>query len=116
MSEMVAADLTAMDGARRFLDGSERATVELLSATIGRGVYQPGWRWSEHAGRPTGRPSEPHLGLVESGQMVVRAADGTEAVVGPGGVFEVGPGHDAWVLGDEPCIAWDVATRSGDRG
>jgi mannose-6-phosphate isomerase-like protein (cupin superfamily) len=39
--------------------------------------------------------------------MVVRGADGREVTVGPGEAFEVGPGHDAWVVGDEPCVALD---------
>jgi hypothetical protein len=43
--------------------------------------------------------------------MAVRAKDGTEVEVGPGGAFIVAPGHDAWVVGDEPCVALDfVAT------
>ena len=112
MSDLVSAELSAMDGARRFLDGSERATVELPSATVGRGSYQPGWRWSVHAGRQTGRASERHLGLIESRRMAVRAADGTEVIFGPGSVFEVGPGHDAWVVGNEPCVAWDFRARA----
>jgi len=39
--------------------------------------------------------------------MMIRAANGREIKVGPGEAFEVGPGHDAWVVGPEPCIALD---------
>ena len=90
-----------------FLDGSGRSAVNLRSAYIGLGCYRPGWRWSEHVGRQTGKASEAHIGYVISGKMCVRASDGTEAHIGPGEAFEVHPGHDAWVVGDEPCLALD---------
>ena len=51
--------------------------------------------------------SQAHNGLVLSGEMTVREADGREVIVEPGDAFEVGAGHDAWVAGDEPCIALD---------
>jgi quercetin dioxygenase-like cupin family protein len=92
---------------RRFLDGSQRTVMILKSAVIGRGDYLPGWRWSKHAGPQTGKPSEPHIGYVVSGQMVIRTAEGLEIAVHPGEAFEVQSGHDAWVLGNEPCVALD---------
>ncbi len=92
---------------REFLDGSWRSVVQLPSLRIGRGVYLPGWRWSQHAGPQTGQPSTTHIGYLEAGRLAVRTADGSEVTVGPGEAFEVGPGHDAWVVGDEPCIALD---------
>ena len=42
-----------------------------------------------------------------SGRMHVVMNDGTEADVGPGDVASIAPGHDAWVVGDEPCVAVD---------
>ncbi len=79
----------------------------LESAAVGRGEYLPGWRWSEHAGPQTGKDSEAHIGYILPGRMVVRGADGQEVLVGPGDSFEAQPGHDAWVVGDEVCIALD---------
>jgi hypothetical protein len=70
-------------------------------------VYQPGWRWSKDAGPQTGKPSANHIGYVISGYMIVMDATGVEAEIGPGAAFEVGPDHDAWVVGDEPCTALD---------
>jgi predicted RNA-binding protein with PIN domain/quercetin dioxygenase-like cupin family protein len=97
------------DRAQVFLDGSERAVVEVGGAIVGRGVFRPGWRWSEHV-QPLAAPaSAAHLGYVVSGRMGVRASDGTEVEVAAGDVFFVGPGHDAWVVGDEPCVALDFA-------
>jgi quercetin dioxygenase-like cupin family protein len=99
--------LDSPDAACAFLDESERVAVQLRSAAIGRGVYRPGWRWSEHAQPLSGRESDEHIGYVISGRMAVRAKDGAEVEVGPGEAFVAAPGHDAWVVGDEPCVALD---------
>lgn len=92
---------------REFLDGSVRSSVLLRSCAVGLGTYNPGWKWSSHAGAQTGKPSENHVGYIISGNIVVKDSAGIETEVGPGEAFEVGPGHDAWVIGDESCIALD---------
>jgi hypothetical protein len=98
----------------RFLDGSVRSRIALRSVCIGWGTYQPGWRWSLHAGGPSGKPSENHVGYVLSGRLTVQDSSGTEIEIGPGEAFEVGPGHDAWVIGDDPCVALDFAPIDTD--
>jgi len=107
MSSIVAGTPANVDSVRRFLDGSTRSHTLLRSAAIGLGVYQPGWRWSRHAGAQTGKPSANHIGYLISGSMMVKDASGEEQEIGPGFAFEVGPGHDAWVVGDSPCTALD---------
>ena len=102
------------DSPRSFLDDSTRAVVALPSVVIGRGDYLPGWRWSRHAGPQPGRPADRHVGYVLSGTMWVRSAGGEERAVSAGEAFEVGPGHDAWVEGDEPCVALDITPRSAN--
>lgn len=92
---------------RRFIDGSQRGEARLLTVAIGRGIYNPGWRWSAHAVPQTGKTSARHVGWILSGRMMVHTSDGLEMEVGPGDFFEVAPGHDAWVLGEEPCVALD---------
>lgn len=92
---------------RTFIDGSVRSTADLFSMRIGRGVYKPGWKWSMHAGLQTGKASARHIGFIEFGKMIIRTAKGYEYEVGSGDFFEVGPNHDAWVVGDEPCVALD---------
>ncbi|MBN2425020.1 MAG: hypothetical protein JXR46_12100 [Calditrichaceae bacterium] len=92
---------------RTFLDGSVRSTVLLRSCAVGLGTYNPGWKWSAHAGAQTGKSSENHIGYILSGNMIVKDSNGIEIEVGSGEAFEVGPGHDAWVIGNEPCIALD---------
>lgn len=92
---------------RIFIDGSARSYANLRTATIGYGTYKSGWRWSLHAGPQVGKNSDNHIGYVISGRMMVRDLPGNEAEIGPGCAFEIAPGCDAWVIGDEPCIALD---------
>lgn len=90
-----------------FLDGSKRSRVKLETAAIGVGTYHPGWRHSEHTAPQSGKASQHHIGYILSGWMAIQAKDGTQAILGPGHAFEVAPEHDAWVVGDESCIAFD---------
>jgi quercetin dioxygenase-like cupin family protein len=94
---------------RRF----EKGRFELYRvgpATIGRATYEPGWRWSEHVGPTVGAAScqVEHVGLVLSGQAAVRMDDGTERVMKEGDFFYVPPGHDSWVVGDEPYVSLHI--------
>lgn len=94
------------DDSRTFEHGSFDE-VTLGGVTIGRASYEPGWIWSEHVGKPTGEKlcQVEHLGFVVSGRTGVRMADGTEAELTPGDLFAIGPGHDSWVIGDEPYVS-----------
>ncbi len=107
MAEVISKNLESSEKSWTFLDGSTRTVVILDTIAIGRGTYLPGWKWSEHVGKQTGKKSQAHIGYVVSGQMIIRGIDGKEVRVGPGDAFEVPPGHDAWVVGSEPCVALD---------
>ena len=78
--------------------------------TLGRATYEPGWKWSEHVGRAAGETScqVEHVGLVISGTAAVRMDDGTEKVMRSGELFHVPPGHDSWVVGDEPYVSLHI--------
>jgi quercetin dioxygenase-like cupin family protein len=84
-------------------------------ATLGRATYEPGWRWSEHVGPELGQQSCPveHVGLVLSGQAAVKMDDGTERVMKAGDFFYVPPGHDSWVVGDEPYVSLHIVGSEG---
>jgi len=112
VSGVAVKSLEAPDAAWTFLDDSRRGAVQFDSVAIGRGVYRPGWRWTEHVQPISGRESEEHIGYVISGRLRVRDADGNEADVGPGEAFVAAAGSDAWVLGDEPCVALDFIPSS----
>ena len=115
MSELSYSHVAAGPPTRTFLDGSEYWLVELPTVSIGLGHFRPGWVWSKHAGAQTGMPSAAHIGYVQSGAIAVEDASGNKVELGPGDAFEVGSGHDAWVIGDEVCIALDVSFRLSPR-
>jgi quercetin dioxygenase-like cupin family protein len=81
--------------------------VRIGEMTVGRATYEPGWRWSEHVAPIAGTATcqVEHVGLVVSGQAAVRMDDGTERIMKAGDLFFVPPGHDSWVVGDEPYVS-----------
>ena len=82
------------------------STVRLGELTVGRIIQQPGWRWSEHI-RPIAQTAScqfHHIGVHISGRVRCRLDDGTEFEVREGDVFDIPPGHDVWVVGDEPSV------------
>jgi class 3 adenylate cyclase len=83
--------------------------VRVGSLTIGRGIVEPGFRWSTHV-RTEAEESfcqVHHLQMLLSGRFAVEMADGEHVEIEPGEVFDVPPGHDAWVVGDEPAVLLD---------
>ena len=92
-------------------DGIEERSVQVGEQTIGRAVIQPGWRWSTHVQPIVGTPwcAVRHLGIALRGRFHVLMADGHEIDLGPDDVFDIPPGHDAWVVGDVPFETVEVA-------
>lgn len=95
--------------------GSGHAEVVWLAGiSFLRLTLPPGWRWSEDV-KPITRTESceaTHTGVIVSGVAHFRMDDGTEAEYGPGDLYFVPPGHDAWVVGDEPVVAIDVSAAS----
>jgi len=81
--------------------------VRLGGMTIGRATYDPGWRWSVDVGGPVGlrNCTVEHVGLVISGKAVAAMEDGQVVEMHAGDVFCIAPGHDSWVVGDEPYVS-----------
>jgi class 3 adenylate cyclase len=81
--------------------------VVLGEAYVGRYVANPGWRWSNDVKPFVGTPScqHHHQGFVVSGRMHVTTDAGATRIIGQGEVYDIPPGHDAWVVGDEPCVS-----------
>jgi quercetin dioxygenase-like cupin family protein len=110
-AQLVAKSLDQPDETRPFADRGKVDVVVLGDVTVGRGELEPGWRWSEHV-RPLAETEScqaGHTGYVLSGRMKVVMEDGTEGEAGPGYAFVIPPGHDAWVVGDEPCVFLDFS-------
>jgi hypothetical protein len=91
----------------RHFDKGKFEIVRLGGVTLGRATYEPGWKWSEQVRPVTGTPScqVEHVGLVVSGRAKVLMDDGAEVDLNPGDLFHVAPGHDSWVVGDEPDVS-----------
>ena len=81
--------------------------VRLGGDTAARFTFQPGWRWSESVKPTVGTDScqARHVGAILSGHLHIVHTDGTEADARAGDAYVVEPGHDAWVVGDEPVVA-----------
>lgn len=88
--------------------------VDLGSVKAARMRLEPGWRWSECIKPVAGTDScqARHVGAVVSGRLTVRHDDGTESEVGPGDAYRIEPGHDAWVAGDEPVVAYEFESTT----
>jgi class 3 adenylate cyclase len=107
----------APDEVRRFPKGIV-TLVRVGSLTIGRGVLEPGFRWSTSLKPIQGTPSCQihHLQLLLQGRFHVEMDNGETAEIGPGEVFDVPPGHDVWVVGDEPVVVVDMFGNIGAIG
>lgn len=77
---------------------------------MGRGVFEPGWKWSNDVKPLVGTKScqEKHTGYCISGSMTIKMDSGEEFTIEEGDAFQFPAGHDAWVLGKEPCVLLDV--------
>jgi hypothetical protein len=96
------------DEVREFPDGHAEV-VQIGGGEVGRYTVEPGWRWSTHLKEAVGTDlcEAPHFQFHVAGRLGVRMADGTELELGPGEVSMLPPGHDAWVIGDEPVVLVD---------
>ncbi|MFD7260932.1 cupin domain-containing protein [Streptomyces sp. NPDC059874] len=109
MAGMVRRSFDSPDETRPFVDKGRLDLINADGGPVGRAVFEPGWKWSEHIKPLAGTEScqSAHTGYVVSGRMVVVMDDGEQQEYGPGDFMQVAPGHDAWVVGDEPAVAVD---------
>lgn len=83
--------------------------IKIGGATIGRAVFQPGWKWSTSVQPLVNTKSceAPHFQYHVSGVLKVVMDDGAEFECRPGDVSLLPSGHDAWVVGSEPAVVVD---------
>ncbi len=97
-----------------------KATIALMKfggQTVVRATFQPGWKWSECM-KPMVQSEwcqGSHTGYAVSGRVHVLLQDSTEAEINAGDAYNIPPGHDAWVVGDEPAVHVEV-TRDTTNG
>jgi hypothetical protein len=98
----------------------EKGKVEIAKVgdtTIGRGYFEPGWSW-EKSIKPIAKTDScqlPHTHYVISGRLKVTLDDGTEEEFGRGDVAYVPPGHNSWVVGNEPLVILDFSGFKGQK-
>ena len=94
----------------RSFDKGKVEIAKIGDTSIGRSYFEPGWSW-EKCVKPIAKTEScqaPHTQYVVSGRLRVKMDNGSEEEYGPGDVGYIPPGHNAWVVGNEPCIAIDV--------
>ncbi len=114
MTQTETRNIDAPDETRTFQAHGHVDVVTLGDFTLGRGTFESGWQWSKDVKPIAGTAScmTRHTGICLSGQMTVRSDDGTEATIGAGDVFVLEPGHDAWTVGEEPCVMFDTGVAA----
>ncbi|MFI0353507.1 cupin domain-containing protein [Actinomadura sp. 9N407] len=97
------------DETRKFEGAGQAEVVMMAGRPVGRGIFEPGWRWSTNVKPIAGTDlcEVSHLGYCQSGHMRIILSDGTAKEISPGDVVAIPPGHDAEVVGDETCVLLD---------
>ncbi len=90
----------------RQLNGVQVDVARAGSGRVKRVIYQPGFRWSTHMKSTVGTDlcMHAHVGFIARGQIHVEFADGTKLEFVAPQVVAIPPGHDGWVVGDEPAV------------
>ena len=116
MSSLEVKSVSSPDETRPFADKGQAAVVNVGDHPVLYGTFEPGWRWSEHVKPIVGGDScqALHQGVVTAGHLRVRSNDGTEEEYKAGDVWVIQPGHDAWVVGKEDVIAYDLSPAAAD--
>jgi hypothetical protein len=113
MARHIERSFDAPDETRTF-DKGRVDVVKLEGQTVGRINLEPGWKWSECVKPIVGTEScqGHHIGYVLSGTMHVVMDDGDEFDGRPGEAYEIQPGHDAWVTGDDRFSALEFESKT----
>jgi uncharacterized cupin superfamily protein len=109
MAELEVKSFDSPDETRPFEGKGQAEVVNVAGQNVGRGTFEPGWRWSENVKPIAGTDSckVSHLCYCLSGRMRIDMDDGSEGEIGPGDVVAIPPGHDAEVVGEEACVLVD---------
>ena len=105
-TEVILKQFDQPDEVRTF-DKGRFEIVQIGGMTLGRATYEPGWKWSEDVGRSQGSRccNVEHVGMVVTGRVMVAMNNGDQFEMKAGDVFYVAPGHDSWVIGNEPYVS-----------
>ncbi len=109
MADVETKSFDSPDETRPFEGNGQAEVVKVAGRPIARGTFEPGWTWHDNVKPIAGTDScqAAHTGYILSGRMHVVMDDGAEGEAGAGEAIMVEPGHDAWIVGDEPCVMVD---------
>jgi hypothetical protein len=109
MAGIEAKSFDSPDETRQFAGHGHAEVCELHGKTVLRSVFEPGWHWKDDIAPIAGTAScqTHHFGYCVQGRMRVVMDDGSEMEMRPGELVEIPPGHDAEVIGNEPCVFVD---------
>jgi hypothetical protein len=84
----------------------KKQTVELNGVSVTRVTFGVGAKWSNDLKSYAGTDSceLPHVALVIAGTLHVEMDDGSVEEFSKNDVMLLPPGHDAWSVGNEPCV------------
>jgi hypothetical protein len=113
--EMAGLDVRSFESPDEDLQGLEKVQAQRIHVggrSVWKFTFEPGWRYTEHF-QPQLCTTQ-HAGYVASGRLHIQMEDGTQAVAEPDQVAIIGPGHDAWTIGDAPCVFIDFGESFGE--
>lgn len=101
---------------QRTSDKTQVDVVRMAGTSVARLTLQPGWRWSDCVRPIVGGDScqVRHVGAVLAGHMEVVHDDGSKLQVATGEAYVIEPGHDAWVVGEEPLVALEFEPKAAE--
>lgn len=114
MASIERKNFSSPDETRPFKSNGGSQVVSVGGLAVALATFEPGWRWSEHV-KPIAKTDScqtNHKTYVLSGRLHIKHTDGTELEIGPGDVVSIAPGHDGWVVGNEPCVTLEYGAAA----
>ena len=92
-------------------------TVNVLGERVMKLRIQPSWKWSQDIKTIVGTDScrAKHVGVIIEGTITCKRNDGGEITESAGDAYSIEPGHDAWVVGDMPAVAYEFHGAWGEN-
>jgi hypothetical protein len=97
-------------------DKTKVDVVRMGGSSAARLTLEPGWSWADCIKPVVGTDScrLRHVGVAQSGAMHIAHEDGTEQEIRAGQAYVIEPGHNAWVVGDEPFVGFEFESQSAE--
>ena len=104
------------DEANSNFNNAQIDIVKVGDQRVMRLKLQPGWKWSKDIKPTVGTDSckAKHIGVIVSGAVCAKHDDGTELTYKAGDAYSIEPGHDGWVVGDEPVEVYEFHGKWGE--